>query len=144
MAISTQVTIVGNLVYDPEVRYTSSGKAVVNLTIASTERVMNKETREWGDSEPVFMRAVAWEEVAENIGDSFSKGNRVIAIGTLKADKYTDRNGNEKDTLELRIDEIGASLRYATAKPEKRGRGRNQGGQSEQWAQPADDANTPF
>lgn len=124
MAITTQMTIVGNLVYDPEIKYTNNGKPVVNLTIASTARVMNRTTNQWEDGEPVFLRCSAWEELAENIADSFSKGNRVIAIGVLKARSY-ESQGVKKDVLELQIDEIGPSVRYATAKPEKRGRERN-------------------
>jgi len=124
LAITTQMTIVGNLVYDPEIKYVNSGKPVVNITIASTARVLNRSTNQWEDGEPVFMRASAWDELAENIADSFKKGNRVIAVGVLKARSY-ESNGVKKDVLELQIDEIGPSVRYATARPEKRGRERN-------------------
>ena len=144
MAITTQLTIVGNLVYDPEVRYVNNGKAVVNLTIASTARVLNRSTNQWEDGEPVFMRASAWDELAENIGDSFKKGHRIIAVGVLKSRSY-EKDGQKRESMELQIDEIGPSVRYATARPEKRGRERNAAvnkPDSDGWAVVDDD--TPF
>lgn len=149
MAITTQVSIVGNLVYDPEIKYVNSGKAVVNLTIASTPRSFNRSSNEWEDGEPVFMRASAWDELAENISDSFSKGNRVIALGTLKAVKYKTREGVDRESMELQIDEIGPSLKFATAKPEKRGKNRNAAAAPSTGQRDADgwvtvDDDTPF
>jgi single-strand DNA-binding protein len=125
LAITTHLTIVGNLTADPELKYTTNGKAVVNLTIASTPRNLNRQTNEWEDGETTFMRASAFDELAENIADSFSKGNRVFAVGVMKTRKYQTREGADRESTELMIDEIGPSLKYATAKPEKRGRTRN-------------------
>lgn len=122
MAITTQVVVVGNLVRDPELRYSRQGKPVVNLTIASTPRSYNRDTSKWEDGKAVFTRASAWDELAENIAGSLTKGARVVAVGVMKASSYRDREGNEKDGTELQIDEIGPSLRFHVAQPEKRGK----------------------
>lgn len=142
MAGETQVTVVGNLVADPEIRYTNSGVAVVNFTIASTPRIFDKQANEWRDGEALFLRASAWREYAENIANSFTKGMRVIARGDLKQRRYETENGEKRNSLELEIDEIGPSLRYATAQVTRSAQ-RGQGGgfgqaQGQQdWAQPA-------
>jgi single-strand DNA-binding protein len=122
MAITTQVVVVGNLVRDPELRYSRQGKPVVNVTIASTPRSYNRETSQWEDGKAVFTRASAWDELAENIAGSLTKGSRVVAVGVLKASEYQDREGNKREGMELQIDEIGPSLRYHIAKPDKRGK----------------------
>lgn len=122
MAITTQVVIVGNLVRDPELRYARNGKPVVNITVASTPRSYNRETSQWTDGESVFMKGSAWDEMAENIAASLTKGSRVVMVGTLKSSTYKDREGNEKSGLELQIDEIGHTLKYHTLSAEKRGK----------------------
>ena len=128
MAVTNQVVVVGNLTHDPEIKYVNSGKPVVNFTIASTARVLNRQTNQWEDGEALFMRCSAWDELAENIADSFKKGNRVIAVGVMKPRSY-DKDGEKRSVTELQIDEIGPSVRFATARPEKRGRWRNAEGE---------------
>ena len=111
----TIITVVGNLTADPELRYTQSGQAVANFTIASTPRIFDRTTNEWKDGEALFLRASCWREFAENVAGSLTKGMRVIAQGKLKQRSYQDRDGNNRTTIELDVDEIGPSLRYATA-----------------------------
>jgi len=103
------VTIVGNLVADPELRFTSNGAAVANLTIASTPRTYDRQSGEWKDGDALFLRGTVWKEAAENVADNLTKGQRVIAIGKLKQRSFEDREGNKRSTIELEIDEIGAS-----------------------------------
>jgi single-strand DNA-binding protein len=109
------VTIAGNLTADPELRYTQDGRPVVDFTIAASSRRLNKQTNEWEDGDATFLRASAWREFAENIAGSLRKGDRVIATGRLKQRNYQDREGNNRTSLELDIDEIGPSLKRATA-----------------------------
>jgi len=110
------VTIVGNLVADPELRFTSNGAAVANLTIASTPRTYDRQSGEWKDGDALFLRGTVWKEAAENVADNLTKGQRVIAIGKLKQRSFEDREGNKRSTIELEIDEIGASLRFGPKK----------------------------
>ena len=111
----TIITVVGNLTADPELRYTQNGLAVVNFTIASTPRTFDRQSNEWKDGEALFLRASAWREFAEHITGSLTKGTRVIASGRLKQRSYETQEGEKRTTIELEVDEIGASLRYATA-----------------------------
>jgi single-strand DNA-binding protein len=122
LAITTQITVVGNLVRDPELRYSKNGKPVVNVTIASTPRSYNRQTSQWEDGESVFMKGSCWDEMAENVAASLTKGARVVAVGTLKSSTYKDREGNEKQGWELQIDEIGHTMKYHTIRAEKRGK----------------------
>jgi single-strand DNA-binding protein len=115
MAGETVITVVGNLTADPELRYTQSGQAVANFTIASTPRTLDRATNEWKDGEALFLRASCWREFAEHVASSLTKGSRVIAQGRLRQRSYQDREGNNRTSIELEIDEIGPSLRYATA-----------------------------
>ncbi|MDT0118196.1 single-stranded DNA-binding protein [Microbacterium sp. PRF11] len=115
MTGETTLTIVGNLTADPELRHTQNGIPVANFTVASTPRVFDRQANEWKDGEALFMRCSAWREVAEHIAGSLSKGTRVVATGQLKHRSYQDREGNNRSSLELEVDEIGPSLRYATA-----------------------------
>ena len=115
MAGETVITVVGNLTADPELRYTQSGLAVANFTIASTPRNFDRASNEWKDGEALFLRASCWREFAEHVASSLTKGSRVIAQGRLKQRSYDDRDGNKRTAIELEIDEIGPSLRYATA-----------------------------
>lgn len=115
MANEPILTIVGNLVADPELRYTQNGLAVANFTIASTPRTLDKSTNEWTDGEALFLRASIWKEHAEHVAASLSKGMRVIAQGRLKNRSYEDKEGNQRTSLEFEVEEIGPALRYATA-----------------------------
>ncbi|OJX64106.1 MAG: single-stranded DNA-binding protein [Micrococcales bacterium 73-13] len=111
----TIITVVGNLTADPELRYTQSGLAVANFTIASTPRTFDRAANEWKDGEALFLRASCWREFAEHVAGSLTKGSRVIATGKLKSRSYETREGEKRTSIELEVDEIGPSLRYATA-----------------------------
>jgi single-strand DNA-binding protein len=115
MAGETIITVVGNLTADPELRYTQNGLAVANFTIASTPRTFDRASNEWKDGDALFLRASVWREFAEHVAGSLTKGSRVIATGRLKQRNYQDRDGNNRTSIELEVDEIGPSLRYATA-----------------------------
>lgn len=128
MAGDTIITVVGNLTADPELRYTQSGLAVANFTIASTPRTFDRQANEWKDGEALFLRASCWREFAEHVAGSLTKGSRVIAQGRLKQRSYDDRDGNKRTAIELEVDEIGPSLRYATAQVTRASGGGGQGG----------------
>lgn len=115
MAGETQVTVVGNLTSDPELRYTQSGLAVANFTIASTPRSFDKSKGEYVDGETLFLRGSVWREFAEHVAGSLVKGSRVIVQGRLKQRSYETKEGERRTAFELEVDEIGPSLRYATA-----------------------------
>ncbi len=115
MAGETIITVVGNLTADPELRYTQSGLAVANFTIASTPRSFDRASNEWKDGDALFLRASVWREFAEHVASSLTKGSRVIAQGRLKQRSYETKEGEKRTTIELEVDEIGPSLRYATA-----------------------------
>jgi single-strand DNA-binding protein len=115
MAGETTLTVVGNLTADPELRYTSNGLPVANFTIASTPRTFDRQANEWKDGDALFLRASVWREFAEHVAGSLTKGTRVIATGRLIQRTYKDREGNERTGFELEVDEIGPSLKYATA-----------------------------
>jgi len=137
MAGETVITVVGNLTADPELRYTQSGRAVANFTIASTPRNFDRNSNEWKDGEALFLRASCWAEFAEHVASSLTKGMRVMAQGRLVQRNYQDREGNNRTAIELQVDEIGPSLRYATASV-TRAAGGSQGGGSRGGS--ADDA----
>jgi single-strand DNA-binding protein len=115
VAGETIITVVGNLTSDPELRYTQSGLAVANFTIASTPRNFDRTTNDWKDGEALFLRASCWREFAEHVAGSLTKGSRVIATGRLKQRSYETKEGEKRTSIELEVDEIGPSLRYATA-----------------------------
>ena len=115
MAGETITTVVGNLTADPELRYTQNGLPVVNFTIASTPRSFDRTAQEWKDGEALFLRASCWREFAEHVAGSLTKGMRVIAQGRLRQRSYQDRYGVQRTAIELEVDEIRPSLRYATA-----------------------------
>lgn len=115
MAGETIITVVGNLTADPELRFTGNGLPVANFTIASTPRNFDRAANEWKDGEALFLRASVWREFAEHVAGSLTKGMRVIATGQLKQRSYQDREGNQRTAIELEVDEIGPSLKYATA-----------------------------
>ena len=128
MAGETIITVVGNLTADPELRYTQNGLAVANFTIASTPRNFDRASNEWKDGEALFLRASVWREFAEHVAGSLTKGSRVIATGRLKQRSYETREGEKRTVYELEVDEIGPSLRYATAKVQKMSRSGGGGG----------------
>jgi single-strand DNA-binding protein len=123
MAGDTILTVVGNLTADPELRFTPSGAAVANFTVASTPRVMDRQTNEWKDGEALFMRCNVWRQAAENVAETLTRGARVIVTGRLKQRSYETKEGEKRTVVELEVDEIGPSLRYATAKVNKVSRG---------------------
>jgi single-strand DNA-binding protein len=115
VAGETIITVVGNLTADPELRYTQSGLAVANFTIASTPRNFDRASNEWKDGEALFLRASCWREFAEHVAGSLTKGTRVVATGRLKQRSYETKEGEKRTSIELEVDEIGPSLRYANA-----------------------------
>lgn len=128
MAGDTVITVVGNLTADPELRFTPSGAAVANFTVASTPRTFDRQTNDWKDGEALFMRCNIWRDAAENVAESLTKGSRVIVSGRLKQRSYETREGEKRTIVELEVDEIGPSLRYATAKVNRASRGGGTGG----------------
>jgi len=119
MVNDIQLTVVGNLTADPEMRFTQSGIAVANFTIASTPRTFDRQKNEFVDGEAIFLRCSVWREYAENVAASLAKGTRVVATGKLKIRQYEDREGNKRTSTELEVDEVAPSLRYATALVQK-------------------------
>ncbi|WP_087028715.1 single-stranded DNA-binding protein [Mycobacterium sp. AMU20-3851] len=128
MAGDTVITVIGNLTADPELRFTPSGAAVANFTVASTPRTFDRQTNEWKDGEALFLRCNIWREAAENVAESLTRGSRVIVSGRLKQRSFETREGEKRTVVELEVDEIGPSLRYATAKVNKASRGGGGGG----------------
>lgn len=122
MASETIITIVGNLTADPELRFTSNGAAVANFTVASTPRTFDRQTNEWKDGDALFMRCNIWREAAENVAESLGKGSRVIVTGRLKQRSFETREGEKRTVVEMEVDEVGPSLRYATAKVNRAGK----------------------
>ncbi|MCA1783382.1 MAG: single-stranded DNA-binding protein [Intrasporangiaceae bacterium] len=142
MAGETVITLVGNLTGDPELRFTPSGAAVANFTVASTPRTFDKQTNEWKDAETLFMRCSIWREAAENVAESLHRGTRVVVTGRLVSRSWDDKEtGAKRTVMEMQVDEIGPSLKYATAKVNKSQRGGGGGGgfgggqgQDDPWA----------
>jgi len=116
MAGETIITLVGNLTSDPDLRFTPSGAAVANFTVASTPRTFDRQTQEWKDGEAMFITCAAWRNLAENVAESLTKGSRVIVTGRLRSRSYEGREGERRTVFEIEVDDIGPSLRYATAK----------------------------
>lgn len=127
MAGETVITVVGNLTADPELRFTPSGSAVANFTIASTPREFDRQTNGWKDGEALFLRCSVWREAAENVAETLAKGMRVIAQGRLRSRAYDTKEGDRRTVMELEIDEIGPSLRFASAKVTRTQRGNGEG-----------------
>ncbi|MBP6996098.1 MAG: single-stranded DNA-binding protein [Phycicoccus sp.] len=123
MAGETTITIVGNLTGDPELRFTPSGAAVANFTVASTPRTFDRQSNEWKDGETLFMRCSIWRDAAENVAESLQRGTRVIVTGRLKSRSYETKEGEKRTVVEMDVDEVGPSLRYANAKVTKTQRG---------------------
>lgn len=145
----TNVTIVGNLTADPELRFTQAGTAVANFTVASAPRKYNQQTQAWEDGEALFMRCNVWREHAENVAESLSKGMRVIAQGRLRASSYEDKNGERRTSWQLEVDEVGPALKYARAQvsrmapnqPQQQGAYQQQSGGQAFGQQPAANQN---
>ena len=116
------ITVIGNLTDDPELRFTPSGAAVAKFRVASTPRFLDKQTNEWKDGEPLFLQCNIWRQAAENVAESLQRGARVIVSGRLRQRTYETREGEKRTVMELEVDEIGPSLRYATAKVQKMSR----------------------
>jgi len=123
MAGDTVITVVGNLTSDPELRFTPSGAAVANFTVASTPRTLDRASGEWKDGEALFLRCNIWRQAAENVAESLTRGARVVVQGRLKQRSFETKEGEKRTVVELEVDEIGPSLRYATAKVNKVSRG---------------------
>jgi single-strand DNA-binding protein len=124
----TNITLVGNLTDDPELRFTPSGAAVANFTVASTPRFLDKQTNEWKDGDALFMRCNIWRQAAENVAESLQRGMRVIVTGRLRQRSYETKEGEKRTVYEVEVDEIGPSMRYATAKVVKGQRSGGSGG----------------
>ena len=116
MAGDTNITVVGNLTADPELRFTGSGAAVANFTVASTPRILDRASGEWKDGEALFLRCSIWRQAAENVAESLTRGSRVVVTGRLKQRSFETKEGEKRTVIELEVEEIGPSLRYATAK----------------------------
>ena len=134
MAGETIITVVGNLTADPELRYTQTGLAVANFTIASTPRTFDRAANDWKDGEALFLRASCWREFAEHVAGSLTKGSRVVATGRLKQRSYETKEGEKRTSIELEVDEIGPSLRYATAQVTRAASGGGSAGARQQGA----------
>jgi single-strand DNA-binding protein len=128
VAGDTVITVVGNLTADPELRFTPSGAAVANFTVASTPRTFDKNSNEWKDGEALFLRCSVWRQAAENVAESLTKGTAVIVQGRLKQRSYETKEGEKRTVYELDVDEIGPSLKFATAKVNRTTRGSGGGG----------------
>jgi len=139
MAGDTTITVIGNLTDDVELRYTPSGAAVAKFRLASTPRFLDKPSGEWKDGEPLFLSCSVWRQAAEHVAESLTRGARVVVVGRLKQRSYETREGEKRTSLELDVDEVGPSLRYATAKVQKMSRSGGNGGGSFGGGQPAGD-----
>ncbi|GAA4854986.1 single-stranded DNA-binding protein [Saccharopolyspora rosea] len=140
MAGETVITVVGNLTADPELRFTPSGAAVANFTVASTPRMFDRNTGEWKDGEALFLRCNIWRQAAENVAETLTRGMRVVVQGRLRQRSFETKEGEKRTVVELEVDEIGPSLRYATAKVNKVSRGGSGfGGGPSGGGSPADD-----
>ena len=128
MAGETVITVVGNITDDPELKFTPSGAAVANFTVASTPRSFDRQTNEWKDGNPLFIRCSVWRQMAENVAESLQKGQHVIVHGALNVRQYERQDGGRGTSVEMNVYEVGASLRFATAKVTKASRGGGGGG----------------
>lgn len=143
MAGETPVTVIGNLTADPQLRYTDGGAALATFTVASTPRTFDRQTNEWRDAPALFLRCTMWRQPAEHVAESLQKGDRVIVSGRLKQNNYQTKEGENRSSIELDVDEIGPSLRYATAKVNKATRGSGGGGFGPQGNSGGPAGNTP-
>ena len=148
MAGETPITVIGNLTADPELRFTPNGVPVANFTVASTPRTFDRQTNEWRDGEAMFLNCSVWRQFAENVAESLSKGMRVIVNGNLKARSYEDRDGNRRTSYEIDVNEVGPSLRFASAKvarsQQSSGRQRGTQPQGNGWPQQSQQSTDPW
>jgi len=128
MAGETIITVVGNLTADPELRFTPSGAAVASFTVASTPRTFDRQSNEWKDGEALFLRCSIWRQAAENVAETLQRGMRVIVQGRLQQRSFETREGEKRTVIEMQVDEVGPSLKYATAKVNRTQRGSSGGG----------------
>ena len=145
MAGETVITVIGNLTDDPELKFTPSGAAVANFTVASTPRTLDRQTNEWKDGNPLFIRCSVWRQIAENVAESLQKGQQVIVHGALNIRNFERQDGSKGTSVEMNVYEVGPSLRFATAKVTKAtrsgggggggGGGDQSGGQANPWGQ---------
>lgn len=139
MSGETLLTVIGSLTADPELRFTPSGAAVANFTVASNARTFDKQSGEWKDADPLFLRCTLWRQPAENVAESLTRGMRVIVTGQLRQRSYETREGEKRTVMELTVDEIGPSLRFATARVNKATRSSGGSGNYGGSSGPADD-----
>jgi single-strand DNA-binding protein len=146
MAGDTLITIIGNLTADPEMRYTPQGLPVARFTVASTPRIFDKQANEWKDGDSLFLSCNAWRQLAENAAESLQRGTRVIVTGRLKQRSYETREGEKRTVYEIEVDEVGPSLRNATAKVIKAGRTKPAEAPAgdDPWAKETGDDKPPF
>ena len=153
MSGETQITICGNLTADPELRFQASGAAVATFTVASTPRTFDRQAGEWKDGDAMFLRCSVWRESAENVAESLTKGMRVVVQGRLKSRSYETREGDRRTVFEVDVDEVGPSLRYATAKvtrsqskssPQGAGWSKDRTAGADPWQQPATNNEPPY
>ena len=151
MANDTQITLVGNLTADPDLRFTPSGAAVANFTVASTPRAFDKQANEWRDGDPLFLNCSVWRQAAENVAESLVKGMSVIVVGRLKQRSYETKEGEKRTVFEVDVEEVGPSLRWATVKVTRTGKGDGAQGrrtdstrQRDPWATSAGNDEPPF
>lgn len=144
MANETEITVVGNLTADPELRFTPAGAAVANFTVASTPRTFDRQTNDWKDGDAMFLTCSVWRQAAENVAETLTKGMRVIVQGRLKSRSYETREGERRTVFEIDVDEVGPSLRYASAKVTKTtSGGQGGGGQNRPQQQPYNPQQAP-
>jgi single-strand DNA-binding protein len=127
MAGETTITVIGNLTDDPVFKMLSSGQAVVKFTIASTPRTLDRQSGEWKDGDPLFLNCTAWRDLAEHVAESLTKGTRVILSGRLRLSRWENEAGEKRSAYGLEVDEVGPSLKFATAKVAKRSRAKGDG-----------------
>ena len=153
MANEVQITLVGNVVADVELKFTPSGAAVATFTVASTPRTFDRQAGEWKDGDAMFLRCSVWREAAENVAESLTKGMRVVVQGRLKSRSYETREGDRRTVFEVDVDEVGPSLRYATAKvtrsqskssPQGAGWSKDRSAAADPWQQPATNNEPPY
>jgi single-strand DNA-binding protein len=144
MAGETTLTVIGNITDDPDLRFTPSGAAVANFTVASTPRIYDKQTNEWKDGDALFLRCSIWRQAAENVAESLQRGSRVVVSGRLKQRSFETREGEKRTVVELDVEEIGASLKYATAKITKTTRSGGGGGGGDTSGQAGNAGNDPW
>lgn len=144
MSNEPTLTVVGNLTSDPELRFTPNGAAVAGFTVASTPRQFDRQTNEWKDGETLFMRCSVWREAAENAAESLTRGARVIVTGRLVSRSWETKEGEKRTVMEMQVDEVGPSLRYATAKVNKTQRTGGGGQQRDAWSTPTGQAGSAY